>query len=131
MRKKSDLRAAQVRTVTRLYEHDETQAVLPMGGGKTAAALTAFVEMKRDGIASEMFVMAPKRVAALVWPAEVKLWEHLQHLKIVHVHGAEHKRHRHRSRPVARRVDQGTAAGALLARRALHRRAVALQEPAR
>lgn len=92
MRRKTDLRAAQVRTVTRLYEHDETQAILPMGGGKTAAALTAFDEMKRDGVAKEMFVLAPKRVAMLVWPAEPLEWEHLRYLKVVVVHGAEHKR---------------------------------------
>lgn len=92
MRKKSDLRGAQQRTATRLYEHPDTQAVIGMGGGKTAAALTAFVELKEDGYAREMFVLAPKRVVQLVWPAEPRLWEHLCHLKVIHVTGTAAQR---------------------------------------
>lgn len=87
MRSKSDLRSAQQRTITRLYEEPATQAVLGMGAGKTASALTAFVELKADGFAQDMFVLAPKRVSQLVWPAEPRLWEHLRHLKVVFVGG--------------------------------------------
>lgn len=100
MRNKSDLRSAQQRTVTALYEGiwlgpgdtTGTGAVLPMGGGKTASALTAFEELKRDGEARDMFVLAPKRVAQLVWKAEVRQWTHLQHLKVVFVGGSAAQR---------------------------------------
>lgn len=101
MRAKSDLRSAQQRTVTALYEGvwldpvgdgTGTGAVLPMGGGKTASALTAFEELQRDGVARDMFVLAPKRVAQLVWRAEVKQWAHLQRLKVVFVGGSAAQR---------------------------------------
>lgn len=92
VRKKSDLRNAQQRTVTRLYEEPVTQAVIGMGGGKTGAALTAFRELKDDGHADDMFVLAPKRVAQLVWPAEPRHWEHLCSLKVVLVAGTQAQR---------------------------------------
>jgi SNF2 family DNA or RNA helicase len=92
MRAKADLRAAQQRTITRLYEEPATQAVLGMGAGKTASALTAFAELKADGFAQDMFVLAPKRVSQLVWPAEPRLWEHLAKLKVVFVGGTAAQR---------------------------------------
>lgn len=103
MRKKSDLRSAQQRTITALYEgvwldpdpsSDFTgaQVVLPMGGGKTATALTAFTELRDDGHVDSMFVLAPKRVANLVWPAEPRLWEHLSGLKVMLVNGTPSQR---------------------------------------
>lgn len=92
MRLKSDLRSAQQRTITKLYEGPAVAAVLGMGAGKTASALTAFVELKADGFAQDMFVLAPKRVSQLVWPAEPRLWEHLRHLKVVFVGGTAAQR---------------------------------------
>lgn len=99
MRKKSDLRDAQQRTVTALYEgvwydppFSGAQVVLPMGGGKTATALTAFTELRDDGHADRMYVLAPKRVANLVWPAEPKLWAHLAGLRVVRVSGTAQQR---------------------------------------
>lgn len=92
MRAKSELRAAQQRTITRLYEEPATQAVLGMGAGKTASALTAFAELKADGFAQDMFVLAPKRVSQLVWPAEPRLWEHLARLKVIFVGGTAAQR---------------------------------------
>lgn len=92
MRSKSDLRAAQQRTVTRFFEEPVTQAVIGMGGGKTAAALTAFEELKAENFADDMFVLAPKRVAQLVWPAEPRHWLHLCGLKVVLVAGTAAQR---------------------------------------
>jgi len=92
VRAKSDLRSAQQRTITKLYEEPAVAAVLGMGAGKTASALTAFVELKQDGHAQDMFVLAPKRVSQLVWPAEPRLWEHLRHLKVVFVGGTAAQR---------------------------------------
>jgi hypothetical protein len=68
------------------------QAVLPMGAGKTAAALTAIQELIDDGEIRCALVLAPKRVAQLVWPAEVKLWEHLKGLRVQLVSGTARER---------------------------------------
>lgn len=86
------LRQAQQRTITHLYENDAVAAILGMGAGKTASALTAFAELKADGEAQDMFVLAPKRVSQLVWPAEPKLWEHLASLRVVFVGGTAAQR---------------------------------------
>lgn len=99
MRAKTDLRDAQQRTATALYEgvwadgdFTAAGAIIPMGGGKTAAALTAFEELKHDGYARELFVLAPKRVAQLVWGAETRQWAHLSRLKVVFVGGSAAQR---------------------------------------
>jgi superfamily II DNA or RNA helicase len=49
MRTKDQLRDYQNRTVDKLYESDGVELVLPMGSGKTAAALTTIEELIRDG----------------------------------------------------------------------------------
>jgi SNF2 family DNA or RNA helicase len=77
MRKKTDLRDYQSRTVTTLYESDGHIAVLPMGAGKTVAALTAIDELQTEGFVRHGLVIAPKRVATAVWPDEIKQWQHL------------------------------------------------------
>jgi hypothetical protein len=67
----------QNRAATKLYESDAVQAVMPMGSGKTVSSLTAIRELIDDGHIRCAMINAPKRVAQLVWPAEVKEWEHL------------------------------------------------------
>jgi hypothetical protein len=92
MLKKTDLRDYQQRGVTTLYEKDSHISVLPMGAGKTAIALTAASEMITDGEIRHGLVIAPKRVANLVWPAEINLWEHTQGLRYALLNGdPEHR----------------------------------------
>ena len=79
-RLKSDLRPYQDRVATFLYEHDDALCSARMGAGKTAAALTAFVELQHDGIVRHALVIAPKRVAYNVWPDEIADWAHTQSL---------------------------------------------------
>lgn len=81
MRTKAELRPYQQRIATHLYEHDEALCVLRPGGGKTAAALTAIAELRRDDVIRHALVVAPKRVARTVWPDEIEEWHHLKHLK--------------------------------------------------
>jgi len=76
MRKKSDLRPYQQRVVSHLYDHDQAMAVLKMGAGKTIATLTAIEELIGDGEIRHALIVAPKRVATIVWPDEIKAWEH-------------------------------------------------------
>ena len=81
MRAKKDLRPYQERIATHLYEHDEAMCVLRPGGGKTVSALTAIAELIRDGAIRHALVVAPKRVARVVWPDEIEAWKHITHLK--------------------------------------------------
>ena len=73
MRQKSELRPYQQRIATSLYESDEKIAVARPGGGKTVAALTAIGELIRDKHIRHALVIAPKRVARMVWPDEIEL----------------------------------------------------------
>ena len=57
-----------------LYEHDRAMILAPMGAGKTALTLTAMRDMVRAKEALKFLVLAPKRVATTVWPAEAALW---------------------------------------------------------
>ena len=77
----------QARGVTHLYEHDVCQSVLPMGSGKTVIGLTTIRELIDDGHIRCALVLAPKRVAQLVWPAEPPQWEHLAGMKVCVVAG--------------------------------------------
>lgn len=86
------MRPAQNRAVTRLYEYDAVQAVMPMGSGKTCAAMTAIAELKADKHIRAALVMAPKRVCNLVWRKEHLQWEHLAHLKVQMVTGGPAER---------------------------------------
>ena len=80
MRSKSELRPYQQRIASALYESDEKIAVARPGGGKTVAALTAVEELIRDGHIRHALVIAPKRVARIVWPDEMQLWGHTRKL---------------------------------------------------
>lgn len=92
MREKSELRAYQQRAITALYENDERQAILPMGAGKTVAAGTAARELLDDLVIHHVFVLAPKRVAEMVWPQEFADWRHLKDTTVVHVAGSAARR---------------------------------------
>jgi hypothetical protein len=81
MRKKDELRPYQNRIATHLYEHDEAMCVLRPGGGKTVTALTAIEELIRDKVIRHALVVAPKRVARVVWPDEIELWKHTTRLR--------------------------------------------------
>jgi hypothetical protein len=92
VRQKSELRSYQQRVIKHLYEHDEAMAVLKMGAGKTASVLTAIAELIDDGVIEHALVVAPKRVANMVWPAEIEGWEHLRHLKYAVLNGSPRRR---------------------------------------
>ena len=57
-----------------IYERDRSMILASVGAGKTAIALTAMSEMLIDGVVGRWLVLAPKRVAVSVWPAEARLW---------------------------------------------------------
>lgn len=76
MRKRSDLRGYQNRAVDWLFERDAGFGILDLGAGKTAIALTAAVDLIAENYIRHGLVIAPKRVAELVWPTEVTEWQH-------------------------------------------------------
>jgi SNF2 family DNA or RNA helicase len=94
MRKQSDLRPYQQRLATFLYEHDEALCVVRPGGGKTAAALTAIDELIKHKVIRHALIIAPKRVAENVWPAELSGWEHVRHLRWTLLTGTPEERNR-------------------------------------
>src|SRR6476646_3686279 len=92
MRTKSEMRPYQDRIATHLYEHDAAVAVLRPGGGKTVTALTAIEELIRDKVIRHALVIAPKRVARVVWPDEIDLWAHTTKLRYAILDGSPGKR---------------------------------------
>src|SRR6516225_2223059 len=82
----------QQRAATWFYERDAAFLVAPLGAGKGAAALTALADLVRDGERRHALVVAPKLVAATVWPREVTLWPHLAHLHVAVLNGAPDRR---------------------------------------
>ena len=87
MRQKKDMRPYQDRVATALYENDAKLAVLRPGAGKTIAALTAIEELLRDKVVRHVLVIAPKRVANIVWPDEIESWEHVKKLRYMLLSG--------------------------------------------
>lgn len=65
---------------------------LEMGLGKTAPTLSAISDLLDRGEITKVLVIAPLRVADMVWTAERNKWDHLQHLKISKVLGTEKQR---------------------------------------
>jgi SNF2 family DNA or RNA helicase len=62
---------------------------LPPGLGKTVITLSTFAILKEYNDVDTLFVIAPKQVATLVWPDEVKKWDHTKHLTIGVLHGKD------------------------------------------
>jgi hypothetical protein len=77
VRNTGQLRPYQQRLITRLYESDAVILWARMGAGKTVVGLTAIAELINDGVIRHALIVAPKRVARHVWPAELAEWTHL------------------------------------------------------
>jgi SNF2 family DNA or RNA helicase len=63
-----------------------------MGLGKTASTLTTLDSLILAGESSPTLILAPLRVAKLVWGDEAKKWSHLKHLSVVPIVGSEKER---------------------------------------
>ena len=92
MRNKSELRDYQNRMIGELYEADERLVVARPGGGKTVVGATAYQELRRDGHVRHALILAPKRVARIVWPDELKNWSHLAGLRYQVLSGTPRQR---------------------------------------
>lgn len=78
----------QERGVTFFKENKNSAGWVFMGGGKGVTAATAFADLQDAMQAHKMLVIAPKRVARLVWNAEVETWAHLNHLRVSRIVGS-------------------------------------------
>lgn len=57
--------------------------VLEMGLGKTVATLTAIEDLMCNKFSiRKTLIIAPKRVAQITWPEEIKKWDHLKFLSV-------------------------------------------------
>ena len=92
MRQKNELRPYQDRITTELYQNDEAMVVLRPGAGKTITALTAITELLRDKVIRHALVIAPKRVARVVWPDEIDSWAHTTKLRYAILDGSPGER---------------------------------------
>ena len=79
---RADLRPMQIEVIDKIKAKKKCGCFLRMGYGKTVSTLTAISDMMENYEVSNILVIAPKRVAELVWKQEAAKWEHLQHLKI-------------------------------------------------
>lgn len=76
-----------------VLEKPAVMLAIEMGLGKTVSALTAIEELMHDRFEVEKaLVIAPLRVASVVWPDEVEKWDHLQGLTVSRVIGSEKER---------------------------------------
>lgn len=83
----------QVYCINRIVNDPAVGLFLRPGLGKTSVTLTAVNILKYyRWCVSKVLVIAPKKVAEVVWDKEAAKWDHLQHLRIVKVLGSAAKR---------------------------------------
>lgn len=77
----------QLDAVKHMITNGSTLLLAKPGSGKTACLLKAFVVLQNAKQARRMLVVAPLRVAHMVWPLEPQEWRDFVHLKVVTLHG--------------------------------------------
>lgn len=86
-------RACQQPMIDAMLNHKRFNIFASPGTGKTGAALFALDALDiLDGDVFPVLVVAPKRVANQVWPAEVSQWANFRHLKVERVLGTPKQR---------------------------------------
>lgn len=86
-------RPYQAEAIGRMVDQPYQLLALRMGAGKTVAALTAIGELMHDRFeVGRTLIVAPKRVAELVWHTEAAKWDHTRSLRVVRVLGSERER---------------------------------------
>lgn len=76
-----------------IKDNEVAAILLDMGLGKTVITLTALNDLIFDSFeVRKVLVIAPLRVARDTWPAEIKKWDHLKHLRYSVAVGSEMER---------------------------------------
>lgn len=78
---------AQSKIVDFMMSHRKGLVIAGLGLGKTAASLAALDALFIDGDITKALILAPKRVARTVWPAELQQWDEFRWLDFEMVHG--------------------------------------------
>ena len=91
---KSNLHQYQNQVINEMMQKPEFMCWMGLGLGKSITTLTAFSYLKQMGLSKSMLVIAPLRVAQLVWRQEGAKWEHIKHLSFSLVCGSAAKRER-------------------------------------
>lgn len=90
---KSDLHDYQIFGYKHIINTPYCGLFLDMGLGKTVTTLTAINTLIYEDLEiKNVLIVAPKRVVETVWSDECEKWDHLKHLKVVKIVGAEPKR---------------------------------------
>lgn len=93
-------RPYQAMAVQRMLDNPVQLLALPMGAGKSVISLTAVQELMFDRFEiGKVLVVAPLRVAELVWAQEQAKWDHLRGLTVQRVLGSRALRMAALSRP--------------------------------
>lgn len=71
--------------IEHLARHNDALVFVGMGIGKTASVLYHLNELFLSGESVGALIVAPIRVAALTWPAEVRDWENFRWMKIANL----------------------------------------------
>lgn len=83
----------QSRTVDFIIENTHAGVFAEMGTGKTLSTLTAIDRLINEEFEiNSVLIIAPKRVAEVVWSDEIAKWRHLRNLTISKVIGTEKQR---------------------------------------
>ncbi len=73
--------------------HPEAMLILSMGLGKSVISLTAILDLMFDSFdVGKVLVIAPLRVANMVWPEERETWEHASFLRMSVITGTAKQR---------------------------------------
>lgn len=80
-------RSYQTRALRFLVSRPGAALFAKPGAGKTTISLAAFKALKKKGVVSSVLVLAPLRVATLVWPREIEKFDEFRGLSYAILHG--------------------------------------------
>jgi len=84
----------QEKAIKWVLEKERCALWLEMGLGKTVVALTAISELLDMAEVRRVLIVAPLRVAKVVWPLEIEKWDHTKWLNYSLILGSKEKRER-------------------------------------
>lgn len=85
-------RSYQPPAIDHLLETPRCALWADMGLGKSVATATALSELIDSLETRKVLIVAPLRVARMVWPAEFQKWDHLRHLPVTLIRGTPAER---------------------------------------
>jgi superfamily II DNA or RNA helicase len=75
--------------IDHLVENERAALFVPPGYGKTVATLCALDALAVQGAMRAALIVAPLRVCAITWPAQVERWKHSAWMRVAHLRTKE------------------------------------------